>query len=93
MLPTDTGPYSAVFTVVRNGGTFGAVTIRWVLVSDASSEGDVTDLVGVNVTPDSGTVTFDDGIKERVIVLTVIQVSGYFCIVFVLFCMLHLVLS
>ena len=47
----DVQPAVAVFTVVRNGGSFGTVTVSWELVRNDSSG----QPVAADVTPDSGT--------------------------------------
>ena len=56
------------FVVERSGGSFGRVTVEWVLLRNDSSHGGDGDIL-----PTVGMVTLEDGQSEQPIVLHVVQ--------------------
>ncbi|XP_055956200.1 adhesion G-protein coupled receptor V1 [Patella vulgata] len=62
----------ATFSIARNGGTFGAVSVQWEIVRhDGSNE-----LVISDVGPKSGTIAFAAGQKSAEMKLTIVQDSS-----------------
>ena len=56
-------------TLIRNGGTFGVVTIAWQIVRNDSSG----DPIRNDITPTSGLVTFAERQKEQTIKFNIVQ--------------------
>ena len=59
------------FTVRRSAGSFGTVSVNWEIVRNDSSSGDVN----LDLTPIKGTVTFNDGERERPIIVQIVAES------------------
>ena len=56
-------------TVIRNGGTFGSVTIAWEIIRNDSSGEPIRN----DITPMNGIVTFEETQKEETITFSIVQ--------------------
>ena len=60
-----------IFTIVRNAGDFGDISVVWVVARNDSKSASVTE----DLNPASGTVTFAQGEREKPIIINIVDDS------------------